>query len=359
VIDDAGYILDGNHRALAAQKAWLQTVPVYKPVEKVSEVKQRLDAKCWKGKHKEGTKIKGGVRVNNCVPNESVAEAWSKKYKRSINCSQPKGFTMAQLRKAAKAPGTTLDEIIKMPPNTTATSSGLVRWSYDDSMEKGAKPTKVDLVKGKQSLMFDLGDHLKIFVMLGDKPIFCLSLGRYADGYKVGVVNTEPEARGQGIGINIYAALADHLNKPIYSDRTQSDASRLGIWQKLIDRFPGRVVGYDPKTKEDLPLAQGPAGPAVRGQEPIYAPKKGPADRGNTEATFSRTRLLKLLPAGDGTALGENFADGKGPGRSGDSQRHGIPKHATKAELEKASHAKGRKGQLARWQLNMRNGKKN
>jgi len=38
------------------------------------EVKQRLDAKCWKGKHKEGTKIKGGVRVNNCVPNESVAE---------------------------------------------------------------------------------------------------------------------------------------------------------------------------------------------------------------------------------------------------------------------------------------------
>ena len=42
-------------------------------------VKQRLDPKCWKGKHKEGTKIKGGVRVNNCVPNESVEEALSKK----------------------------------------------------------------------------------------------------------------------------------------------------------------------------------------------------------------------------------------------------------------------------------------
>ena len=55
--------------------------------------------------------------------------------------------------------------------------------------------------------------------------------------------------------------------------------------------------------------------------------------------------------------MNENFADGKGPGRPGDSQRHGIPKHATMAELEKASHAKGRKGQLARWQLNMRRGK--
>jgi hypothetical protein len=56
--------------------------------------------------------------------------------------------------------------------------------------------------------------------------------------------------------------------------------------------------------------------------------------------------------------LQENFADGKGPGRPGDSQRHGIPKGATIAELEKASHSAGRKGQLARWQLNMRRGKK-
>ena len=56
--------------------------------------------------------------------------------------------------------------------------------------------------------------------------------------------------------------------------------------------------------------------------------------------------------------LQENFADGKGPGRPGDSQRHGIPKGATMAELEKASHSAGRKGQLARWQLNMRRGHK-
>jgi hypothetical protein len=30
-------------------------------------VKQRLDAKCWTGYKKQGTKVKGGVRVNNCV----------------------------------------------------------------------------------------------------------------------------------------------------------------------------------------------------------------------------------------------------------------------------------------------------
>ena len=37
-------------------------------------MKQRLDAKCWKGYKKQGTKIKGDTRVNNCVP-ESIEES--------------------------------------------------------------------------------------------------------------------------------------------------------------------------------------------------------------------------------------------------------------------------------------------
>ena len=47
-------------------------------------VKQRLDPKCWTGKHKEGTKIKGGVRVNNCVPNESVEEGFGQQIAKKI-----------------------------------------------------------------------------------------------------------------------------------------------------------------------------------------------------------------------------------------------------------------------------------
>jgi hypothetical protein len=54
----------------------------------------------------------------------------------------------------------------------------------------------------------------------------------------------------------------------------------------------------------------------------------------------------------------ENFADGRGPGRPGDSKRHGIPKHATLAQLDKLGHGSGRKAQLARWQANMRRGRK-
>jgi hypothetical protein len=39
-------------------------------------VKQRLDPKCWTGYKKQGTKIKGGVRVNNCVK-EQLEETYN------------------------------------------------------------------------------------------------------------------------------------------------------------------------------------------------------------------------------------------------------------------------------------------
>jgi len=73
---------------------------------------------------------------------------------------------------------------------------------------------------------------------------------------------------------------------------------------------------------------------------------------------YLRMKPIILPNSAPSKDLDENFADGKGPGRPGDSQRYGIPKHATMSELERASHSKGRKGQLARWQLNMRRGHK-
>lgn len=36
---------------------------------KSEQEERRIDPKCWKGYHKQGTKLKNGVRVNNCVKN--------------------------------------------------------------------------------------------------------------------------------------------------------------------------------------------------------------------------------------------------------------------------------------------------
>jgi len=56
----------------------------------------------------------------------------------------------------------------------------------------------------------------------------------------------------------------------------------------------------------------------------------------------------------------ENFIDHKGPGKPGDSKRHGIKKHSSLSALDKIVHSKTaspRKKQLAHWQANMRRGR--
>jgi len=72
-----------NYRAIATiiAKHHLAEDPQYytklKAVESGAtseDEERRLDKSCWKGYHKEGTKLKGGVRVNNCVKNEDAED---------------------------------------------------------------------------------------------------------------------------------------------------------------------------------------------------------------------------------------------------------------------------------------------
>ncbi len=44
-------------------------------IKEINE-KQRLDPKCWKGYKKQGTKMKGGVRVNNSILLDLVSMLW-------------------------------------------------------------------------------------------------------------------------------------------------------------------------------------------------------------------------------------------------------------------------------------------
>jgi len=74
---------------------------------------------------------------------------------------------------------------------------------------------------------------------------------------------------------------------------------------------------------------------------------------GETERNLRKLHLINSIE--------ENFADGRGPGRKGDSKRAGIPRGATIAQLKKIRSSKTaspRKKQLAHWQINMRQGRK-
>lgn len=201
---DGYQVLDGHHRFKAYRQVGAESIParVVDPDNITGDVdeaaKQRLDRRCWTGYRKQGTKIKGGVRVNNCVANENM-------------------------------------------------------------------------------------DHGK-----DDQAV--------------------PELRAALL------ARKDDL-------KNASNDEIYGIIDKLMTRI-ARSHGISGQKLHDMWVEK-----------------------------------YKQIP--DTWIMNENFADGKGPGRPGDSQRHGIPKGATMAQLRKAAKAPGRKGQLARWQINMRRGRAN
>ena len=193
------------------------------------KAKQRLDAKCWTGYRKAGTKMKGGIRVNNCVKTEAA------------NPAQQAAIAIAKKKKEVSEDIATKLKDLYHHLRYAAGGDEEHKYKKSKYQDKGKPETDQDPYKGMSD--FERGHTIR---------------ARSSD--------------------------ADHAREFI----ARRDNPRID-WSSEVD---------------------------------------------------------------------ENFADGKGPGRPGDSARHGIPKHATMSELEKASHAKGRKGQLARWQMNMRNGKK-
>lgn len=62
-----GYETRNVLNRLAAKHGYRNFDDFLSDFQPVGESKQRLDPKCWTGYKKQGTKMKGGVRVNNCV----------------------------------------------------------------------------------------------------------------------------------------------------------------------------------------------------------------------------------------------------------------------------------------------------
>ena len=69
---------------------------------------------------------------------------------------------------------------------------------------------------------------------------------------------------------------------------------------------------------------------------------------------------VKKIKISKGKSKGyfENFADGKGPGKLVRNAKTWYSQGATMAQLQKAPAVSGRKGQLARWQINMQGPRK-
>jgi hypothetical protein len=66
---DKGVSLDGwMYSYVTTSNDHLNSVAEQINNPNIDEEKQRIDPKCWSGYKKQGTKMKGDTRVNNCVP---------------------------------------------------------------------------------------------------------------------------------------------------------------------------------------------------------------------------------------------------------------------------------------------------
>ena len=192
-----------------------------------------------------------------------------------------------------------LNEIYKMPP-TKDSSQGMTTWAYNDAVEKKSPV----LYRDSNVIIFKANEDLLRYIILQDgNPVLYIGLSKFLDGYKSGTVATEIAGRGKGLAQKAYLNASDILGVPIYSDTTQTDASRLGIWDKLIQQYPDRIVGYDQKTNKNLPLSLTDTGPMLNKNQPIYVDR----NKKDTKKPIApnqkyRTRVLKLLPTKQGVA---------------------------------------------------------
>jgi hypothetical protein len=286
-----------------------------------------------------------------------VVEKWSKKYKKSINCSNPKGFSQ-KAHCAGKKKHTNESED-SCPPATQDITLNLKNRQKAIN-EYGYGPLNPDLpntkfwMKKVDEWNLDSPDEAKSS-LCGN----CAAFDQRKDTL---------DCIAQGIGSEQGA------------DDPTIDAGDLGYCRFLKFKCASKrtcdawVTGG--------PLTEGKHCDAKNAVPELKAAlEKRKPELKNADAKVAYDKIDKIMTRiaqtynisgqelhdlwterygeiPDTWVLDENFADGKGPGRPGDSQRHGIPKGATISQLEKASHAKGRKGQLARWQINMRRGHK-
>jgi hypothetical protein len=167
-----------------------------KVTEIVVEEKVRLDPKCWTGKKigNPKTKMKGGVRVNNCVPAESVEEA--------ANAAQQAAIAV-NMKKAGKKPKKVdenfngeyddeagmadnnietmkravdgLDNLIHAGDNlpewcqekiAVAKSMLVTVWDYMASEEGNDDPEIAEMYEALEQLVYETAEHTKVDVEL-------------------------------------------------------------------------------------------------------------------------------------------------------------------------------------------------
>jgi hypothetical protein len=319
------------------------------------------------------------TRINN------MSEAWSKRYKRSINCSNPKGFSQRAHCQGRKKNEDTDDfnqqdpgNPIPFPKGTTSVDVsdpydwyklGMVISDLDDAnpqvFGKGAPSTVIAFGSEEEEQQFlpylkrlglkihDIDRPEDIKKVVPAKALIQRMQENFADSNSNDLFLN-----------NLYKMLKQKYPKAEFnlkSDSIESTDGQLTVIAGVEedDDYIGCFM-WDVQTGPYKGVLQ-PAIKQTTEQLLQSNPGKEPAlfiggDNENPQAWKRIARNLGYEYISD-DELDENFADGRNPQDKGDAKRHGINTKASVSSLRKTAKQGGRKGQLAHWLANMKSGR--
>ena len=248
-----------------------------------------------------------------------VLEGWSDKYKRSINCANPKGFSQrAHCQGRKKHEDRQLDEL------NVAQTLNFIKQAHGDQLY-GKLP---------------YWTHPRAVALTG-KKIFGARFN--SDAVKTAFLHDVVEDTHIGL---------DELSKMDFSPQV---IEAVGLLTK------DKTLTYS-QNIEKIIASSNPLAMMVKyadnyenftGDKSDWDPKRA--------ASSQKKYLMSLNMLGDKLGvkhhIGENFADGRNPQDKGDSKRHKVPTKGKISTLRKIAKQGGRRGQLAHWMANMRSGR--
>jgi hypothetical protein len=304
VVDADGWIIDGNHRAMAAAEAGLTSVPALVPVEVKEGVAEARKNPEQNTKYQSGwAELAAWAHKNN---------VWLKPHEWAIS--------MTYVPKLGINPGPGISE---------DTPRGIYfypfHWAYSVKMDKEALPWA------------DNAPYIQLF--------------QYSTGTELYDPNQIPLASAvaqlKNYGITDEDIAAEKENYPSISTynllvwclgRKYDDNKRVSILNKVL-----RNLGYDSM------IDNGKGWIAIN--EPTQGVVLNPKiiDKVVTFNNYTRKKEQDVE---------ENFADGKNPGRKGLSKRVGVNTKASVSDLRKtAKNSSGEKQRMAHWLANMKSGR--
>lgn len=195
----------------------------------LAEEKVRLDPKCWTGKKigNPKTKMKGGVRVNNCVPAESVEEAQDTAPKMG---SKEKKLAQGALKgakdmsKAFAGLYRDKDGVLRSKNTKQQDVAEDFNAEYDDEagMAQGSLHTLKNAVEGLQQVI-DSGDNL---------PEWCQEKISLAEDYLVTVWDYLQSEKAQGVDPELNEEF-DLIESIIEGIAAQNGVDSDVVWEDL------------------------------------------------------------------------------------------------------------------------------